>query len=107
MVLLLNAIGCSLAAGAYAIWAFKWTQRRRVWLALVNLASASVAIGFAIGYALIFLDSPLQPVPSQMFRPFVGFVFLAPAVARLLELRDSEYREAFARSLGSRLSSDS
>lgn len=106
LVLLVNIVGCSLAGAVYFLWAAKWVRRGNPLLVALHAFTGAVGIGFAIGYGLILLEHPFQPIPANAFRPFVGLVLLAPALSRIVELRDTEFREAFARkvkeSLGSK-----
>ena len=99
LVLLLNIVGCSLAGVAYALWAVKWWRRSNTVMAALHALTAVVGVGFSVGYGLVLLEHPRQPIPSadEAFRPFIGLVLLFPALSRMLELREAEYREAFAR----------
>ena len=104
-MLLANVVGCSLAGSVYALWAIKWWRRKRIGMALLHAITAVIGIGFGVGYAFIMIEHPRQPIPAAAFRPFMGFVLLAPAIARIFELREAEYREAFARQVKKRLKS--
>ena len=95
----LNVIAGSLAGAAYGLWALKWAQRRAWLLAALNLLVGVIALGFAVGYALILVDHQHAPQPALVFRPFIPLLLLVPAVARWLELRRDEYREAYATAL--------
>ena len=99
LLLVLNIAAGSLAAAAYGLWALKWAQRHAWLLAALNLLVGIIALGFAIGYALILIDHARQPQPALAFRPLIPLLLLVPAVARWLELRHDEYREAYASAL--------
>ena len=99
LLLVLNVIAGSLAGAAYGLWALKWAQRRAWLLAALNLTIGIIALGFAVGYALILIDHAHQPQPALAFRPLLPLLLLVPAVARWLELRRDEYREAYATAL--------
>lgn len=97
LVLLANIVGCSMAGTVYTMWAVKWVRRGHLPMAVLHGVTAAVGLGFGIGYALMLMEHPFQPVPASAFRPFVGLVLIVPAIARIMELNESEYREAFAR----------
>ena len=99
LLLVLNVIAGAAAGAAYGLWALKWTQRRAWTLALLNLLIGVIALGFAVGYALILVDHAHKPQPASVFRPAIPLLLLVPAVARWLELRRDEYREAYATAL--------
>lgn len=99
LLLVLNVIAGAAAGAAYGLWALKWAQRRAWTLAILNFVVGVIALGFAVGYALILVDHAHQPQPALVFRPFIPPLLLVPAVARWLELRRDEYREAYATAL--------
>jgi hypothetical protein len=105
LLLLINLAAGSIAATIYAIWAVRWAQRRQAALALLNAAVALTALVFAIGYGFILAQADhAVAVQTTAFRPLASLVLLLPAVARFLELRRDEQREAFARRLRQELS---
>lgn len=104
LLLLVNLAAGSIAATIYAIWTVRWARRHQPWLALLNAAVATTALVFAIGYGFILAEAEHAPVvQSGAFRPLASLVLLLPAVARFLELRRDERREAFARALEAEL----
>ena len=70
----------------------------------MNAAIAVAALVFAIGYGVILAQADhTLAVQSGAFRPLASLVLLLPALARWLELRRDERREAFARRLEAEL----
>ena len=107
LLLLVNLAAGSIAATIYSLWAVRWARRNRPLLALVNAAVALSALAIAVGYTTILVmqeqDHVLRFVQANTFRPLFSVVLLLPALARWLELRRDERREAFARALDTEL----
>lgn len=104
LLLLLNLAAGSAAATIYSIWAARWARRHQPGLALLNALIAAAALVFALGYGVILVQADhAVAVQATAFRPLASLVLLLPAVARFLELRRDERREAFARQLEAEL----
>ena len=107
LLLLINLAAGSTAVTVYAFWAIRWARRRRPLLALINAAVALSALAVAIGYLAVFASQEqehvLRYVQANTLPPLYSVVLLLPALARWLELRRDERREAFARALDTEL----
>jgi hypothetical protein len=97
LILYLNIAAGATAAAIYGIWSLKWLQRKVWTLGVLNLLAATACFGFAVGYAFVMLNAEMHGEVVRLgFRHLGPFVLLAPALARFVELRREERREAFA-----------
>lgn len=104
LLLIINLSAGATAATIYGLWAARWWHRKARLLALLNALVAIAAIVFTVGYAILLTRAaPHADVALFGFRPALSLVLVLPAVARLLELRRDERREAVARRLATDL----
>lgn len=97
LLLALNIVAATSAATVYGLWAAKWLNRNAPGLALLNALVALVAGGVGVVYLLLLLTG--DESHTQPLRAIVSLMLLLPAIARMLELRRDERREAVAQQL--------
>lgn len=90
----LNVLTASLAVAVYALASYRWARLRVAHLAVLNGTGALACLLILIGYIVLIATGGDGP---SIIRPLVFMVLFFPALARFIELRREERREAFAR----------